>query len=1205
MRIRLKIFCVALLFLLFSLPAFLYADPPQFDLFAFSPSDGATGVSLTPTLSWSASDPDPVHTLTYDIYFGTELSPPLVLSNQTGTSYQPGQLSSQTTYYWKIVARDNLGSETPGPILLFTTLNNPPQFIIANFSPPDGATGVSQTTLLSWAAEDPDPDDSVVYDIYFGTSPSPPLVASDRTAFNYLPGQLSHMTVYYWKIVARDTHGAETQSQILTFTTRSNPPSFTSFFPANMSTGITLTTSLSWSAYDPDPDDTLVYDIYFGASSPPPLVSSNQTGTSYQPGLLSYATRYYWRIVARDNHGTETSIAELYFNTQSIDIIVDRGTENVSYPQVTAAGDGHVYVVWQDSRNGGSDIYFNYSTDYGVTWQSSDIRLDKDAPGSNNSTFPKIACDNSGHVYVVWQDDRDDSSDVYFNVSSDYGVTWLSSDKKLSTVPHAPPAQAPKVACDNNGHVYVAWDDNYFNTSADYGATWLTQPTHISPSGGIGTQLTCDQNGHVYVAWRSSDVLFNYSSDYGITWQSSDIIISDSDALPYFLSLDSDENGNVFVAWHDGRNNPDSPDIYFNSSSNYGNTWGAADLMLNKGTPGATYSIWPEVACDETGHVYVAWYDGRNGLGDIYLNFSSDYGTNWQTSDVRLDTDSPGAVDSGYPEIAIDASGYVYVVWDDNQASVGGPGMYMNYSLDYGTSWLSTNKKVGYSGGLNPRIMADSNSLYIVRDNSDIVFSRVAIYLPVYPSPADKATQVSLIPALRWRGGTLYLDNTLTYDVYFGTSSPPPLVATNLSGTTYIPGILDYFTTYYWKVVSRDSSGVETPGPIWSFTTVSNPPQLNNFSPPDGAINVAMINPTLSWTATDPNPGDTLTYDIYLGTAPNPPLKVSNQSAASYQAGLLYHMTRYYWKIVARDNHGSETAGPILSFTTLDNPPQFDTFSPPDGRIDVSLTPTLSWVAHDSDPGDILTYDIYFGTSSSPPLVLSNQTVTSYQPGQLSYLTVYYWKIVVRDDHGAVTESPVRSFRTISTPPTLSDFSPPDMTIDVIRRPILTWNATDPDQGDILSYDIYFGTSPSPPRELTNSPFTNYNPGILNYATRYYWKIVAFDKYGAKTVGPVLSFVTANPPQIVTIEPNPCRPKEVISIIGMRFGDTQGTSEIHLGKRVFGPGSARIKYWSDSRIDFRVPPYTAWLPGATKTLKLWVRKAGFNSINFPLTISKP
>jgi hypothetical protein len=233
------------------------------------------------------------------------------------------------------------------------------------------------------------------------------------------------MTVYYWKIVARDDHGAETESQILSFTTRSNPPSFTMFSPLNMSTGILLRPTLTWYASDPDPDDTLVYDVYFGTSTTPPLVSSNQSATAYEAGLLSYSTRYYWRIVARDNHGAETSLPStgaVYFNTESIDIVVDRSNGNVSHPQLAASGNGHVYAVWADTRNGGSDFYFNYSTDYGITWQSSDKRIDTDTPGANNSTSPKITCDDNGHVYIIWQDYRTGSSNIYFNVSSDYGV---------------------------------------------------------------------------------------------------------------------------------------------------------------------------------------------------------------------------------------------------------------------------------------------------------------------------------------------------------------------------------------------------------------------------------------------------------------------------------------------------------------------------------------------------------------------------------------------------------------------------------------------------------------------------------------------------------------------------------------------------------------------------------------------------------------
>ena len=59
--------------------------------------------------------------------------------------------------------------------------------------------------------------------------------------------------------------------------------------------------------------------------------------------------------------------------------------------------------------------------------------------------------------------------------------------------------------------------------------------------------------------------------------------------------------------------------------------------------------------------------------------------------------------------------------------------------------------------------------------------------------------------------------DTVTYDVYFGTSSSPPLVSSGQSGTSYDPGEMS-ITTYYWQIVaySRDA---KTKGPTWSFTT--------------------------------------------------------------------------------------------------------------------------------------------------------------------------------------------------------------------------------------------------------------------------------------------------------------------------------------------------------------------------------------------------
>jgi hypothetical protein len=98
-----------------------------------NPLNGATNEPVNRTLSWNCSDPngDP---LTYDIYFGTNSNPPIAATNLTIASYSPGQLTSNTTYYWKIVAKDNQGATTSGLVWSFSTINSdvtPPQVLSA------------------------------------------------------------------------------------------------------------------------------------------------------------------------------------------------------------------------------------------------------------------------------------------------------------------------------------------------------------------------------------------------------------------------------------------------------------------------------------------------------------------------------------------------------------------------------------------------------------------------------------------------------------------------------------------------------------------------------------------------------------------------------------------------------------------------------------------------------------------------------------------------------------------------------------------------------------------------------------------------------------------------------------------------------------------------------------------------------------------
>jgi Chitobiase/beta-hexosaminidase C-terminal domain/EPTP domain/Dockerin type I domain/Beta-propeller repeat len=91
---------------------------------------------------------------------------------------------------------------------------------------------------------------------------------------------------------------------------------------------------------------------------------------------------------------------------------------------------------------------------------------------------------------------------------------------------------------------------------------------------------------------------------------------------------------------------------------------------------------------------------------------------------------------------------------------------------------------------------------------------------PSSPNPANGVSDVPLDTTLSWTGGDPDAGNTVTYDVYFGTSgTTPPLVATDHGSTTYNPGTLGYNTTYDWKIVARDNHSAETEGLLWSFTT--------------------------------------------------------------------------------------------------------------------------------------------------------------------------------------------------------------------------------------------------------------------------------------------------------------------------------------------------------------------------------------------------
>jgi phosphatidylserine/phosphatidylglycerophosphate/cardiolipin synthase-like enzyme len=97
---------------------------------------------------------------------------------------------------------------------------------------------------------------------------------------------------------------------------------------------------------------------------------------------------------------------------------------------------------------------------------------------------------------------------------------------------------------------------------------------------------------------------------------------------------------------------------------------------------------------------------------------------------------------------------------------------------------------------------------------------------PAYVAPANGAANVPYAATLVWDGGNW----AGKYDLYFGTSSTPPLAARDLvvgspeTGVreTYVVSNLKPGTRYYWRIVAKTMANKTASGPTWSFITAAS-----------------------------------------------------------------------------------------------------------------------------------------------------------------------------------------------------------------------------------------------------------------------------------------------------------------------------------------------------------------------------------------------
>jgi len=188
-----------------------------------------------------------------------------------------------------------------------------------------------------------------------------------------------------------------------------------------------------------------------------------------------------------------------------------------------------------------------------------------------------------------------------------------------------------------------------------------------------------------------------------------------------------------------------------------------------------------------------------------------------------------------------------------------------------------------------------------------------------------------------------------------------------------------------------------------SITMLNHPPNApREPTPLDGASNVP-VDGILCWIGGDPDICDTLSYDVFFSTSYPPKLVVQNQTEECfdpYGSGDLPFFEEFYWRVIARDNHGARNSSPVWTFKTgINSPPtdpKIDGPNPGDAGVDYNFT----FVSKDPD-NNTIKYFINWsdGITTDTGLYASGEVVTLNH--SFNEKGEYIIKAIAEDSFGA------------------------------------------------------------------------------------------------------------------------------------------------------------------------------------------------------------
>ena len=342
----------------------------------------------------------------------------------------------------------------------------------------------------------------------------------------------------------------------------------------------------------------------------------------------------------------------------------------------------------------------------------------------------------------------------------------------------------------------------------------------------------------------------------------------------------------------------------------------------------------------------------------------------------------------------------------------------------------------------------------------------------VFPNTSAPLAPVLTGPA---NGGYLLAGERLTwtptigegdangYSVYLGTDADPPLVASNVTATSYLPPVQPG-TAYYWKVVANNEIGSSPASEVWSFITPGADQLVESF---EGDF------PPVGWDA-----GGWLTNTT---TAYHRSKSTSKSGSSSTQYTLSTPMvaiedgsTLQFW------NRCSSTNGILQVVYSTDRTNWTQLGS------DITYAASSTWYAQNIDLSSLTPGNYYLG----------------FRTGLAS--GTHYLDLVIGPDIAAIAPGV----------PELSD--PADEAVDVSVTPTLTWTCASIG-GVPTHYNVYCDTSPTPTTLIGTSTTTSFTiETALPYSTTYYWTVTAENATGTSAPAAPRSFTTAPHPVVST-----------------------------------------------------------------------------------------